>query len=92
VTRANAIPLAGSTLILVAAMLIGPHSCEAGAGNGYLAVGAVAMLGCLIAPFLGRGAPAKGRGGVALRGSLICGGVWILGLVLGGFRIMCRLF
>jgi len=92
VTRANAVALAGSTLILVAAMLIGPRSCESGASNGYLLIGGVAMLGCLIAPFLGRGAPVAGRGRVALRGALICGGVWMLGLVLGGFRIMCRLF
>ncbi len=74
-------------------MLLGPRSCEPGVQNTYLGLGVVYLVVLAALPFVVADAwSLAARAGAALLLILTGAGVWIGGLALGGFRIICRLF
>lgn len=95
-TRPNRTPLAllGGLLcgMLIFGFIAAPHSCAWGL-NAWFITGVLVGLTCVIVPFLVPGARlVRSRLGSALLLGVICFAVWLLGLFIAGFQLLCRLF
>ena len=76
---------------IILAFICGPHSCEWG-NSVYFYCGVVGLTLAFLLPLLQKAWPVNKRIGYSLLflfGSVV---TWCAGFMLGGFRIMCKLF
>lgn len=93
VSRLLAAAAVPTIALLVAALRLGPRSCEPEVQNAYLDLGVGYLVVLAALPFvLGRDRPIAIRFAAAVVLAIAGAGVWIGGVALGDFRIMCRLF
>lgn len=78
-------------LLVVLAIVCGPHSCEWG-NTVYFFAGVAALVLCLFLPALQKEWSRRKRVGTALLFALGLVVFWCAAFLLGEFRIMCRLF
>jgi hypothetical protein len=78
--------------MLVFGFIAAPHSCAWGL-NAWFITGVAVGLTCLVVPFLSPGARlVRSPLGSAILLGVICFAVWLLGLFIAGFQLLCRLF
>jgi multisubunit Na+/H+ antiporter MnhB subunit len=77
--------------LLIGALLAGPHSCQGGL-QGYLFYGLATTIGSVLIIALTRQLPKSRKLPYAFLTIAVFIVVWIAGIFLGDFNIVCRLF
>src|ERR1043165_3642620 len=76
---------------IIMAFICGPHSCEWG-NQVYFYFGVFCLIGSFLSPFLQKGWLFDKRLGYGFLFAIVSVIIWIGGFMVGGFRIMCKLF
>ena len=72
-------------------IICGPYSCEWG-NTVYFYFGIAGLLVSFALPLIEKEWPLKKRVGFGLLFPVLWAVIWVAGFMLGGFRIMCKLF